>query len=594
MSKAETTYTPTSWNLGDLFPAHDSSEMDKAFEKLDKAVAKFEKLRSKLKPDIKHADFIDILKQSEDIALLAYRVQQFAGLWFSENTQNQEAQSFQAKVQQLLAELQNRTLFFDLWWKGLDDENAARLVKDSEEFKYYLEQMRNFKPYTLSEPEEKIINIKNVTGAQAMVTLYESITNRYTFKIEVDGEEKELTQGELMNLVFSPDADLRKRAYQELFRVFKNDAPILGQIYQNRVRDWRNENIDLRKYKAPISVRNLSNDIPDEVVETLMEVSRKNAGVFQRYFKLKAKLLGMDKLRRYDIYAPVASTNKKYDYDYAVKLTMNVFKEFDNKVAEYALRVFADGHIDSEIRKGKQSGAFCSSSNPGFTPYVLMNYVGSANDIATLAHELGHAIHALMGEKHNVFAFHSSLPLAETASTFSEMLLVDQLLEEEPDEDVRRDILFNQVSDAYATIGRQIFFAMFERNAHKAILEGASVDEIAEVYQENLKQQFGDSLELPEDFKWEWVYVWHFYGVPFYVYAYSFGQLLVLSLYQRYKEEGDAFKPSYLEILTAGGSMSPDEILTKAGVDMRSAKFWQGGFDVIGRMIDELEAITSS
>jgi oligoendopeptidase F len=409
--------------------------------------------------------------------------------------------------------------------------------------------------------------------------------------VEVDGEIKELTRGELMALVQGPDADVRARAYQELYKVYGDDGTILGQMYQALVRDFRNENLDLRGFSAPISWRNLTNDIPDDVVDTLLEIAEKNTGVFQRFFKLKAEWLKVDKLRRYDIYAPVASSDKQYAYDDAVKLVMDSFQEFDPEVAELAQRVFDTGHIDTEVRKGKMSGAFCSSGDPALTPFVLMNYNGKANDVGTLAHELGHAIHAMLAEHRNVFTCHSSLPLAETASTFAEMLLFDRLLEEETDEDVRRDILFGQIDDAFATILRQSFFAMFEREAHGLVAKDALVDQLSDAYMENLKVQFGDSLEIAEEFRWEWVSIPHFYQVPFYVYAYAFGQLLVLALYQQYKKEGKKFIPRYLEILSAGGSMAPVDILDRAGIDVRKAKFWQGGFDVISEMVDKLEAI---
>jgi oligoendopeptidase F len=411
------------------------------------------------------------------------------------------------------------------------------------------------------------------------------------YKIEVDGEEKELTRGELMALVQGSDPDVRARAYQELYKVYGDDGPILGQMYQTIVRDYRNENLDLRGFSDPISVRNLDNDIPDEVVTTLLDVAEKNTGLFQRFFKLKAKWLKIDKLRRYDIYAPVAKSDKTYEYDYAVNLVLDSFKDFTPKVADLAGRVFKEDHIDSAVRQGKRSGAFCSSGDPDVTPFVLVNYNGKANDVGTLAHELGHAIHAMLAEHHNVFNTHSSLPLAETASTFSEMLLIDRLLEEETDEEVRRDILFSQIDDAYATIMRQIFFALFERQAHEMIANDASVDELADAYMKNLETQFGDSLSIGEEFRWEWVSIPHIYHWPFYVYAYSFGQLLVLALYQQFRQEGDSFIPRYLEILAAGGSMPPVEILDRAGVDVRKPAFWQGGYDVLGQMVDALEAI---
>jgi oligoendopeptidase F len=228
---------------------------------------------------------------------------------------------------------------------------------------------------------------------------------------------------------------------------------------------------------------------------------------------------------------------------------------------------------------------------PGHTPYVKVNYQGKAEDVATLAHELGHAIHAMLAFGNNVFTFHSALPMAENASTFAEMLLVERLLELETDPAVRRDILFRQVDDAYATIMRQIFFSMFEVTAHDMVAEGATVDQLSEAYYENLQKQFGDAVELSEEFKWEWVSIPHFLHVPFYVYAYSFGQLLVFSLYKQYKEEGEAFKPRYIKVLEAGGSASPVDICAEAGLDITKAEFWQGGFDVIKELVAELEAI---
>jgi len=585
------TYELGKWRLDDLFTSHDGEEMKAAFEKLEVDVAEFEGLREKLSPTMDVEEFMAAVEQQEASSRLISRIYQYAGLWFSEDTQSQDAQTFQAKVQQFMAGLQNRTLFFSLWWKSLEEEEAQRFYDVSQDYEYWLRQIRNFKPYTLTEPEEKVINVKDVTGINAIRTLYSSITNRYVFKVTVDGEEKELTRGELMALVQGGDPDVRAAAYQELYKVYGDDGPILGQMYQAIVRDYANENVKMRGFSAPISVRNLDNDIPDEVVKVLMDVAEKNAGIFQRYFKLKAKWLKLDKLRRYDIYAPVVEADKTYSYDQAVNMVLEAFEGFEPKVAELAERVFDEDHIDSSVRKGKRSGAFCSSGDPALTPYVLVNFNGKANDVSTLAHELGHAIHAMLAEHHNAFTFHSSLPLAETASTFAEMVLIDKLLTEEKDETVRRDILFSQIDDAYATIMRQIFFALFERQAHAMIAEDASVDDLADAYMKNLETQFGDSLAIGEEFRWEWVSIPHIYQWPFYVYAYSFGQLLVLALYQQFKQEGESFIPRYLEILSSGGSMPPVEILDNAGVDVRKAEFWQGGFDVLTKMVDDLEAI---
>jgi len=583
------TVRPGAWKLDDLFRS--TNELEQTRVELEKMVADFEKERGVLTPEISEKDFLSIVKQLEKIQELAYRIYGYVELSFSANTQDQKTQALYAEVDQFISDLNNRILFFDLWWKELDDDAAARLMKNIGDYRYWLEEKRHFKPHTLSEPEEKIINIKNVTGQRALNMLFDSITNRYQFAITVEGEKKMLTRGELMVYVRSSDPTLREAAYKELYKVYGDEAPILGQIYQTIVRDWQNENVKLRKYHTPISARNLMNDIPDEVVEILLDVCQKNATVFQQYFEIKAKQLGVKKLRRYDIYAPVSESEKKVDFDKAVQMVMDSFNEFSPQFSGMAKRVFDDSHLDSEVRQGKIDGAFCATITPDLTPWVLVNYQARLGDVATLAHELGHAIHAMLAEQHSIFTQQASLPLAETASTFGEMMLVDRLLDEESDPNARRDLLFRQVDDAYATIMRQAYFALFEMQAHEMIAKGATIDELAEAYQKNLKDQFGTALELSDEFRWEWVSIPHIYHVPFYVYAYAFGQLLVLSLYKQYKSEGESFKPRYMQILSAGGSESPAVILSNAGINIADPSFWQGGFDVIAEMVEQLSRL---
>ena len=584
-------YTQSPWSLKDLFNGFDDANIDATYQQMEALITNFEAYRAELQAGIPTERFLVIIHAMETLEKLGYRLYGFAELSFAANTQDQKAQIAIARVQQFIADAENRTLFFSLWWKALDNENASRLLAASGDYRYWLEQIRNFKPYTLSEPEEKVVNIKNVTGNSALNMLYDSITNRYTFKLTVAGEEKELTRGELMVLARSDDADLRAQAYQELYRVYGHDAPILGQIYQNLVRDWRNENVSLRGFKSPISVRNQVNDLPDTVIETLLDVSRKNIGIFHRYFQLKAKKLGIEKLRRYDIYAPVSKSDKRFSFQQGIDLTFEAFERFDGKFARLAKRVFDEQHVDSEVRKGKMGGAFCSTLLPELTPWVLLNYQGKADDVSTMAHELGHAIHSMMAENHSLFTQHACLPLAETASTFGEMTLTDLLLERESDPAVKQDLLFRQLDDAFATILRQIYFALFERQAHEMIVKDASVDELSEAYLANLKEEFGDAVDVSDEFKYEWVSIPHIYGTPFYVYAYAFGQLLVFALYQLYKKEGEAFKPKYMRILSAGGSIAPIALLAEAGLDVTMPEFWQGGYDVINEMVNRLEAL---
>ncbi|MGQ9792760.1 MAG: M3 family oligoendopeptidase [Anaerolineae bacterium] len=588
------TYPQKRWSLVDLFPAPDSPEMQSAVEELQTRIVAFEEARARLRPDISPEELLELIHQLDVITCLSQRLHAYAGLSFAENTQSQVAQTLLARMDQLMAQINNRLLFFSLWWKELDDENAARLMASAGEFRYWLETMRRFKPYTLSEVEEKIINLKDVTGVHALRTLYDAITNRYTFRLKLDGSTKRLTRGEISAYFRHPDAELRARAYRELYRVFSQDGLILGQLYQAVVRDWYNEQVQLRGFSSPISARNLSNDLPDHVVDTLLEVCRQNASLYQRYFRLKARWLGMERLRRYDVYAPVMHTEKMYEFGEAANIVLNAFHNFDAQLADMARHVFQADHLDSQVRKGKRSGAFCWSVVPRLTPWVMVNYQGRPSDVSTLAHELGHAVHSIIAGHHSIFTYHSTLPLAETASTFGEMLLVEHLLSQETDAAVRYELLFNQVDDTYATIMRQAGFALFERQAHEMVQQGASVDDLAEAYLENLRTQFGDTVDVSEEFRWEWVSIPHIYHTPFYVYAYAFGQLLVLSLYHQYKMTGESFKPRYLNILAAGGSESPLRILEAAGIDVNRAEFWQSGFDAVREMIEQLEAIPNA
>ena len=584
-------FEQTVWSRKDLIPVTSGPEFDGILADLEAAVRDLESWRERLSPEISVVELRELLDVLESIAEFESRLYAYAHLWFSENTQSQEALGFMGRMEQLLTDVENRVLFFTLWWKGLDDGPADHLMEAIGDRRYFLESLRRFKPHTLSEPEEKVINLKDVNGVDALTTLYNMITNKYVFKLEVDGEIQELTRAELTGHIQGPSAELREAAYRELNHVYARDANVLGQIYIHRVRDWRSENLTLRRFESPIAVRNLGNDIPDPVVDTLLDVCRRNAGIFHNYFRLKARWLGMEKLRRFDVYAPLTAADKAYPYGQAVEMVLDSLETFEPILAKHARHVFVDGHIDSEIRPGKRSGAFCLSALPGVTPWVLVNYTGKARDVATLAHELGHAIHSMMAGEHSILTFHAALPLAETASTFSEMILTERLLAQESDPDVRRNLLAAALDDAYATVMRQAFFALFERQAHEMIADGKTTDDLREAYGTNLSDQFGDAVELDDVFQWEWVAIPHIYQTPFYVYAYSFGQLLVYSLYQRYQKEGAAFIPRYLKILSYGGSARPEQVLTEAGVDMSSDEFWQGGFDVIRKMVEQLASL---
>lgn len=579
----------TRWSLHDLLPEPVNQSLDEASSKLEQMLSKFEEMRERLTARISVDDFLKVLEAYVAVDALTSRIGFYSELLFAEDTQNPASLSLRDRVDQILTDAGNRVLFFDLWFKELPEEMAVKLIQHSGDLHYSLESMRRFQPHTLSEAEERMINIKDVNGIDALIHLYEMITGHFTFALEVDGEKKSLTGDQLGTYFQDPSPNLRAAAYQEFYRVYAENAPVLAQIFIHCARDWYTEGVELRGYESPIAARNLGNDLPDPVVDTLLSVCRQNAGLFQRYFQLKARLLGLEKLRRYDIYAPLEPSAKKYDYEYGKRIILRSFHTFSPQIADLAQRVFDANHLDSQSRPGKRRGAFCFSALPELTPWVLTHFDGRADDITTLAHELGHAIHSMLSSNHSSLTFRASLPLAETASIFAEMQLTDLLLKEETDPAVRRDVLAHALDDAYVKIIRQSFFTIFEKDAHAMIVEGNTLEDLSTKYLENLHEQFGDAVDVSDEFKWEWICIPHFYDSPFYTYAYSFGQLLVLALYQQYQLEGEAFIPRYLKILSYGGSESPAKILTEAGLDMTSPAFWQGGFDVIKSMLAQLE-----
>jgi len=582
---------PSRWTLDTLLTATEGPEFERLLAELEQQVAQAEASRDRLSPQIGDDDFLSLLRLLEQIQRIERRLSMYAELCFAENTQSQAAMSLLGRMEQLSADVRNRLLFFALWWKTLDDEPAARLLAISGDYRYHLESLRRFKPHTLSEAEEKIINLKNVNGVNALVALYQTITNRFSYRLTVDGQEKEVTRAELTSYYYDPRPEQRAAAYRALLGTYETYSTVLGQIYAHRVRDWASENVTVRHFPSPIAMRNLENDIPDPVVETLLGVVRDNMPIFQRYFRWKAHRLGMERLRRYDLYAPLRATERRYSFAEAVQFILETFARFSPTLAGHARRIFDDRHLDAEIRPGKESGAFCASVLPALTPWVLVNYAGQMDSMLTLAHELGHAVHALMAGEHSVFTFHSALPMAETASIFSEILLTDRLLCEENDPQVRSDLLAKVLDDAYATIARQAHFVIFEQEAHPRVVAGALTDDLCALYLDDLHRQFGNAIEISEDFRWEWLAIPHLYHTPFYCYAYAFGHLLVLSLYRQYRDEGASFVPRYLQILATGGAASPTQITRQAGFDIASPDFWQGGFDVLGGMLEELETL---
>ena len=590
------------WDLSGLVKDPAGDEFKQFLNSIEDKVKAFESKRSALRADMPSEEFEAAIHALEDIYEKVSIASGYAHLRYYANTASNEASALVMRIEKMAADISNKLLFFDLWFKkGIDDENAGRLINSAPAaYKEYLRQKRVLAKHSLSEPEEKIINTLEVTGTGALVKIYDKMSSGFEFEMKIKRGRKTITRKfdnreKLVSLVRSANAAEREAAYKALFAVYKKNSGVLGDIYQNIVAEWRNEGISMRGYRTPISVRNIANNLEDATVDALLAACRKNAGVFQEYFRQKASLLGMKRLRRYDLYAPLSTkrSGKKFAYGKAVASVLDTFGGFDPQVRQLAERVFAERHVDSQIRKGKRGGAFCHTVAPAITPYVLLNFDGRTRDVSTLAHEFGHAIHSMLAAGLPITVAHAPLPLAETASVFAEMLLNERLVEKMPKAE-KRLLLAEQIDDMYATIMRQAYFTLFEVEAHRGIGEqGATIDQVSEIYRENLKEQFGDAISVSQEFQWEWVYIPHFYHTPFYCYAYSFGNLLVLSLYQKYKLEGRPFVPKYLSILAAGGSRKPEELLMETGIDISKVEFWQQGFDLVREKIQQLKELAA-
>jgi len=557
--------------------------IEASMKTIEERVASFEKKKKLLKNTISQKTFLSLIAELEDIVRLTTKLGVYANLRFSENSKDQKAVAEMSSVEQFLTQIQNRLLYFSLWFKHLPQSKASELINASKKYKYYLEYMRKLKPHTLEEKEEKIINIKDNTGQSALLTLYELITSHFEFKFQ----GKNRTQEEMYQFIRNKSSKVREQAYKTLLAPYIKNKDILGEIYKNILNDWRAENIELRGHRSPIAVRNTINDIPDEAVEALLAVCSRNEHLFTRFFEIKRKRLKLKTLRRVDIYAPIRKEKADIPYDTAVQLVLSTFQGFNQEFYDAAKKIIDNNHVHSTVQQGKRPGAFCCSSTTSILPYILLSYTKTWRDVSTLAHELGHGIHAILASKQTEFTQEACLPLAETASIFSEMLLSEKILKENPN--AAKQLIFMKLDDIYASIIRQAGFVRFEIQAHEMIKQGKTVDEMSQAYLAALRQQLGKNVEVDDIFAYEWAYIPHIFHTPFYCYAYAFGNLLTLALYKKYKQEGEPFVKKIITMLSMGSSASPVEITKIVGVDITSQAFWQQGFDAIEEMIRQLE-----
>ena len=581
------------WNLSDVLPSTSGKIFQSTIlDRLEAMLVEFENSRSELFDTISDERFAKLLQEYESISRLMAKLGSYAYMYFSQDTKSQEARSFKSRVEEIEADGANRILFFELWWKSLSQDKAAGLISNSGSYSYYLRHLILTKPNTLSEQVEQAINLKDITGKSALLQLYHQIRDSFTYDVVLRSSVKKLTEEQVRDLFYSASKEEREAAYLAMMTRFDLDKDVLGEIYKSLVNDWRNEGIKLRKYKNPVTIRNIANDVPDAAVDALLESCIENALLFQRFFHFKAKALGLSEMSRSDVYCPLPlESEQTFSWREAKNLILSTFDSFDKNFASMAANLFTQVHIDAEPRQGKIGGAYCMSVTPEITPYILLSYTGKPRSVSTLAHELGHSIHSQLAAKKtdNQLTYEAPLPLAETASVFAEQLLIDRMLSG-ADEKTRKSLLVDIMNDSYATIMRQAFFVLFELKAHEKISAGVTIDDLCDLYYQNLKDQFGGSLFLPSEFRNEWLSIPHIFQTPFYCYSYAWGNLLVLALYSEFKRQGAAsFVPKYIKLLSYGGSETPEIILNEAGFDIRSKQFWQGGFDQLALVLAELE-----
>jgi oligoendopeptidase F len=582
------------WNLAELYSGPDDPQIEADLAEARRQAEIFaQKYRGKVaSKELNGSALAKVLAEYEALAELEHRPSFYASLLFASDTQNAKAQRLVQRAREASTEIGNLLVFFSLELIGLNDQQATALLAAPEltEYRHYLEALRRFKPYTLSEREEQLLNQKHLTGSSAFEQLYEELTGSLRFKLTIEGEEKEMTDGEVMALLRHPDRELRERAFTMFLDTHANHSLVLTSIFNNMFLDHKID-CELRQYQDVTLPTHLSNEIAPDTVEAMMQAVERHYPLAQEYFRLKAQMLNVEQLKNTDIYAPIEAEVEQLTFTQAQELILTAFGQFDEQFAALAADFFNKRWIDAEVRAGKRGGAFCAALSPRHHPYVLCSFNGTGRDVSTIAHELGHGIHYSLARRQTLLNYDAPLVLAETASVFAEIVLTRHLLAQAKSVAARRGILCETIEEMYGTVFRQTALTRFEMAAHQQRKNGQlATDDISTLWLQEQEKLFGASIEMIPAYRWGWTYISHFIHSRFYCYSYSFGELLTLALYQRYLDEGKAFVPGYLRLLEGGGSQRPEVALAQIGIDINQPEFWDRGFRVIQRLLDDLQA----
>jgi oligoendopeptidase F len=596
MAEAATTTTGAEnvrWDLGELFESPTDPRLESTLATALSAAQEFEQTYRGRVAQLPPGEFADMMATLEEIHETGSRPGVYAMLLHSQDTADPARGRLLARVEEAGAERGRHLVFFNLELADLTDEQAQALYDDprSARYRHTVEEARKYRPHNLTEVEERLLTEKSPVGTGAWVRLFEELAAAIT--VPFDGRRIGLQ--EVLSYLHDGDRGRRQAAAKAITEGLTGDVRTRAYVFNVILQD---KSIDdrLRNYPTWISARNLANETSDEAVQALVEAVTGHYGTVARYYRVKRRLLGLDRLYEWDRYAPIESVAPELSWDDARELVLGSYSRFSDRAGRLVGEFFEKPWIDAPVAANKRGGAFCMGVSPRWHPYVLLNFTGKLNDALTLAHELGHGLHDRLADRQTVFDYHPPLTLAETASVFGEALTFDRIMAEERDPKVRLSMLCDQVDGIIASVFRQVAMNRFEDACHTARRrEGElSVEQFGELWQQSLQAMFEDSLTLTDDHKVWWSYVGHFYFAPGYVYAYAFGNLLALSVYRKYLEAGRPFVDRYLDFLAAGGSTPPDQLVRRLDMDITDPGFWDRGLAIVDEMVGEIERLSNS
>ncbi len=580
------------WDLSDLYKSSNDPQLQKDKKEVLKAADNFAKKYKGKVAKLSADEFKVLLEEYEKIQDKGGKIGSFAYLQWSTDTSNSEYGKLVQESNELSSELSQKLVFFDVEWLKVDSEKAQALIDDPKLsfYSHYLDSSRRYKKHVLEEQQEQIMSAKSVTGRSAWVRFFDETLGAAEFHI--DGNS--LTEQEALSKLHEGDQKIRKKAHAALTKTFNDLSRTLTFIFNTILAD-KSTNDRFRNYKSWVSSRNLANETDDETVEALVEAVTSNYDLVQRYYKLKADLLGLDEMKDYDRYAPIIENEETISWSKAKEMVLDAYTNFHPQMGDITKKFFEENWIDAAIKQGKRGGAYSASTVPSVHPYVFMNFDGRIRDVQTLAHELGHGVHQYLSRQQGPLQAGTPLTTAETASVFGEMLVFQKLLKEIEDPKERLALITGKIDDTIATVFRQISMNRFEDAMHTARREEGELttERFSELWMEEQTKLYGDSVTLTDEYGIWWSYIPHFLHTPGYVYAYAFGELLVMALYEEFTERPNGFADKYMELLSAGGSEWPHELVAKMGLDITDPDFWNKGLNSLERMIEEAEALSS-